>query len=54
MLSSGKWVAWDLRQGGEVQGGEAHADGGLSFAWAPTGPIAYPMPLTLTLTLTLT
>ena len=37
VLSSGKWVAWDLRQGGEVQGGEAHADGGLSFAWAPTG-----------------
>jgi len=37
VLSSGKWVAWDLRQGGEVQGGDAHPDGGLAFAWAPTG-----------------
>ena len=24
-------MAWDLRQQGEVQGGEAHADGGLCF-----------------------
>jgi len=37
VLNSGNWVAWDLRQGGEVQSGDAHAHGGLAFAWAPTG-----------------
>lgn len=37
VLSSGRWVAWDLRQRGEVQGGDAHAEGGTCFRWAPTG-----------------
>ena len=37
MAPSWSRVAWDLRQSGEVQGGDAHVDGGLAFRWAPTG-----------------
>ena len=54
VLSSGKWVAWDLRQGGEVQGGDAHPDGGLAFAWAPTGAFLFTPTLTRTRTRTRT